>query len=145
MDDVVVKLVAAPDELEAATAVRRRVFVEEQGVPLEEEYDEYDAIAIHAAAVCQGRIIGTGRLFRHESGEGRIGRMAVDVAWRRQGVGGRLLEALEAEARRLKMPRVVLHAQTYVHEFYARHGYVPYGPRFMEAGIEHVAMRKELV
>lgn len=130
--------------MEGATEVRRRVFVEEQGVPPEEEYDAYDAVAVHVVAVHDGQVIGTGRLFRHESGEARIGRMAVDLKWRRRGVGGRLLAALEDQARLQQLGRVVLHAQTYVQEFYARHGYAPVGPFFMEAGIEHVAMWKDL-
>lgn len=141
---VVVKLVETPDELAGASAVRRRVFVEEQGVPVEEEYDAYDSVAVHAVAIDGGDVIGTGRLFTNDAGEAHIGRMAVDEKWRRLGIGGRVLEALEEEARRQKMGRVVLHAQTYVQQFYAKHGYTPHGPLFIEAGIEHVAMGKAL-
>lgn len=131
-------------ELAGAAAVRRRVFVEEQGVPLEEEYDAYDAVATHAVAVIDGQVIGTGRLFKDESGEGHVGRMAVDQRWRRGGIGSRVLEALEQEARRQRIDRIVLHAQTYVRMFYEAHGYTAVGPIFMEAGIEHVAMKKAL-
>lgn len=139
-----VKLVETPEELAGAAAVRRRVFVEEQGVPLEEEYDAYDAAAAHVVAIIEGRVIGTGRLFMDETGEAHIGRMAVDRRWRRNGIGSRVLDALEQEARRQRITRVVLHAQTYVQQFYATHGYAAEGPFFIEAGIEHVAMEKVL-
>lgn len=141
---IVVKLAETLAELEGAASVRRRVFVEGQGVPVEEEYDEYDAVAVHAIASAGEQVIGTGRLFKDESGKAHIGRMAVDEKYRRMGIGGRVLKALEDEARRQKMGRVVLHAQTYVQQFYAKHGYTPHGPLFMEAGIEHVAMGKAL-
>ena len=142
--ELIVKLVEGPDEMEGALAVRRRVFVEEQGVPPEEEYDEYDEVAVHAAAISAGSVIGTGRFYLLASGEARIGRMAVDRSWRRGGIGGRLLGLLESEALVQGLAHSVLHAQTYVQAFYAGHGYVPEGPVFLEAGIEHVAMRKVL-
>lgn len=142
--NVLVKLVDTREELTGAAAVRRRVFVEEQGVPLQEEYDAYDAVAVHAVALVDGQVIATGRLFTDEGGEAHIGRMAVDARWRRGGIGGRILEALEEEARRQKIRRIVLHAQTYVRQFYAAHGYAAEGPLFAEAGIEHIAMEKAL-
>jgi predicted GNAT family N-acyltransferase len=144
MEPVLIKLVANPEEMAAARAVRRRVFIEEQGVPPNEEYDEYDDQATHAVAIHAGQVVGTGRMYRDATGAARIGRMAVDGPWRRHDVGGRLLEALEAEARRLGIFRALLHAQTYVQQFYAGHGYLPEGDIFMEAGIEHVAMSKPL-
>ena len=142
--DVTVTLVETPEELEGARAVRRRVFVEEQGVPFEEEYDDYDAVCTHAVAIAGGAVIGTGRMFDQGSGEARIGRMAVDAAYRHRGVGRLVLQTLEAEARRQGLLRSVLHAQTYVQDFYLHLGYAPEGPLFMEAGIEHVTMCKEL-
>jgi len=142
--NVLVKLVDTREELAGAAAVRRRVFVEEQGVPLQEEYDAYDAVAVHAVALVDGQVIATGRLFTDEGGEAHIGRMAVDEKWRRVGIGGRVLRALEDEARRHNIQRAVLHAQTYVRQFYAVHGYTAKGPLFMEAGIEHIAMEKAL-
>ena len=142
--DVQVKVAQTEQEMEGARAVRRRVFIEEQGVPAEEEYDEHDGAAVHVVAVHDGAVIGTGRVFAQERGEARIGRMAVDLLWRRARVGSRLLTALEQEARRLGLGRAVLHAQKYVHAFYLGHGYAPEGPTFMEAGIEHVTMKKLL-
>ena len=70
--------------------------------------------------------------------------MAVDMAWRRRGIGSRILRILEEEEARRGMAEAVLHAQTYVKDFYAAHGYVEDGEPFEEAGIEHIMMRKRL-
>ena len=142
-EGLTVKLTETEEELEAAIGVRFRVFVAEQTVPAEEELDEQDAAATHAIAVCQGRVIGTGRVFYPDDGA-RIGRMAVDLEWRRLGVGDRLLRFLEEEARAQGSGACVLHAQEYVKAFYAAHGYTERGEVFLEAGIRHVEMRKEL-
>jgi predicted GNAT family N-acyltransferase len=133
---------------EGAMALRLRVFVGEQRVPEALERDEHDAAAHHVVAVGPGgEVVGTGRLLRQEGPAGpvaRVGRMAVDPAHRRDGIGARLLAALEAEARRRGLPEVELHAQCHVETFYARAGYVRAGEVFEEAGIEHVVMRKRL-
>ena len=130
--------------MEAALAVRMRVFVAEQSVPAEEELDDEDATATHAIAQHNGLVIGTGRLLIREEGACQIGRMAVDQLWRRQGVGGQLLLYLEQEARTQGMSQAMLHAQVYVKSFYAAHGYLERGEVFLEANIPHIEMRKEL-
>ena len=144
MTPVEVKLVETEAEMEAALAVRIRVFVAEQSVPAEEELDEEDATATHAIARHNGLVIGTGRLLIREEGTCQIGRMAVDQPWRRRGVGGQLLLYLELEARSQGMSHVMLHAQVYVKSFYAGHGYLEQGEVFLEAGIPHIEMRKEI-
>ena len=144
MEGLVVKLVESEDERRAAYAVRVRVFVQEQGVPYEEELDVEDKRATHAIAILDEKGVGTGRLVRDGAGEARVGRMAVDADWWGRGIGGRILEALEEAARGLGMAEAVLHAQTYVRGFYAGHGYVEEGEVFREVGIEHVRMRKRL-
>ena len=98
MTDVRVKLVETHHEMEACVDLRVRVFVDEQGSPPDEEIDEYDRPAVHAAAILDGRVIGTGRLYRPGSGETQIGRMAVDPAYRRRGIGSLLLSFLEEVA-----------------------------------------------
>ncbi len=130
--------------MEGAFAVRLRVFVQEQAVPAEEELDEEDATAIHAVAIEDGTVIGTGRLLLREEASAQIGRMAVEEPWRRQGVGGLLLQFLEEEARSAGVRRLMLHAQEYVKNFYAAHGYREHGGIFLEAGIRHIEMRKQL-
>ncbi len=121
-----------------------RVFVQEQQIPAEEELDEADNIAIHAIALHRGRAVGTGRLILREDGQAQIGRMAVDEDFRRQGTGGRILLFLEAEARARGCRRSLLHAQEYVKNFYAQHGYQEHGDTFLEVDIPHIEMRKEL-
>ncbi len=144
MDGVVLKLVETEAELEGAIAVRFRVFVAEQSISPEEELDEADATATHAVALHQGRVVGTGRLVRQDGASAQIGRMAVDQSWRRRGIGGQILRFLEDEARFQGMSSCVLHAQEYVKGFYAAHGYLERGELFLEAGIPHIEMRKEI-
>ena len=144
MVELIVKLVENEEEFEGAIGVRFRVFVAEQSIAPEEELDEEDATAIHAIALVQGQVVGTGRLVSREDGDGQVGRMAVDQPWRQQGIGGQILIFLEEEARILGMARCILHAQVHVKSFYASHGYLEYGGPFLEVDIPHVEMHKEL-
>ncbi len=121
--------------------VRETVFVHEQGVPAALEWDGSDTACHHVIARdAAGAPIGTGRL----TPDHRVGRMAVLSAWRGRGVGDALLLALLEQARALGWPEVSLHAQVSAEGFYARHGFVPQGRRFEEAGIEHQTMRRAL-
>ncbi|MBS3958575.1 MAG: GNAT family N-acetyltransferase [Xanthomonadaceae bacterium] len=122
-------------------AVREPVFVVEQQVPIEEEWDELDPHCRHVIARdAQDRPIGTGRL----TPERKIGRMAVLPEWRGRGVGAAILLALLDEARARGWPEVSLNAQTHALPFYAAHGFEAYGEEFLEAGIPHRRMRKSL-
>jgi predicted GNAT family N-acyltransferase len=119
-------------------SVREPVFVVEQKVPLELEWDELDPQCRHVIARDDAhRPIGTGRL----TPEHKIGRMAVLKEWRGRGVGEALLLALIEQARELGLPEVSLHAQVDAIGFYEKFGFVPYGERFEEAGIQHQSMR----
>lgn len=121
--------------------VRQQVFVHEQGVPSELERDALDPVCIHALAMdAQGRPIGTGRLLP----DGRIGRMAVLAGYRSHGVGAALLDTLVQAAAAAGLHQVTLHAQLPACDFYARHGFLPEGPSFEEAGILHRQMRRTL-
>lgn len=126
---------------DALRQVRDVVFVQEQQVPQALEHDALDPLCRHVIARdAQGQPIGTGRL----TPERKIGRMAVLPPWRGQGVGDALLLALLEQARQQHWPEVSLNAQVSAEAFYARHGFLPHGPRFLEAGIEHQAMRRRL-
>ena len=144
MEEVTVKLAERVAELEAAISLRFQVFVAEQSIAPEEELDEADAAATHAVALHQGKVVGTGRLVGTDATTVQIGRMAVDAAWRRRGIGGRILEFLEETARAQGARLGVLHAQEYVKEFYVARGYREHGETFLEVNIPHVEMRKEL-
>jgi predicted GNAT family N-acyltransferase len=122
-------------------AVRLAVFVVEQNIPEELEWDAMDAVSIHALAEdAGGTPIGCGRLLP----DGHIGRIAVLSDWRGRGVGAALLERLIAVARARGDTRVVLNAQEQAMPFYARFGFVPEGDAFMEADITHRAMARTL-
>lgn len=124
---------------EHARAIRWSVFIEEQQVPVELEWDEFDAPSWHAIAYDDaGTPVGTGRLLA----DGHIGRMAVMKAARGSGVGGAILEALMEKARELEYPELILNAQTVAAPFYERFGFVSEGEEFMEAGIPHRVMRR---
>ena len=121
----------------AASAIRQEVFVEEQRVPAELELDDYDAVSIHALALDGKTSLGTGRLLP----DGHIGRMAVRREVRGSGIGSKLLQALMQQAQQRGDSAVVLHAQLSAVGFYQHHGYTSEGDVFMDAGIEHIAMR----
>ncbi|MGO4330044.1 GNAT family N-acetyltransferase [Cupriavidus sp. 2TAF22] len=126
---------------ETARAIRYAVFVEEQGVPVELEWDEWDDVSWHALALAgDGSALATGRLLP----DGHIGRMAVLKAARGTGVGAKVLEALMAKAVELGYPELVLSAQSHAAPFYARVGFEQVGEPFDEVGIPHVEMRKSL-
>ncbi|MBA2238653.1 MAG: GNAT family N-acetyltransferase [Lysobacter sp.] len=117
--------------------VREAVFVQEQSVPPDLEWDELDPLCHHVLARDEaGLPIGTGRL----TPEHRIGRMAVLAPWRGQGVGDALLRVLLDRARSLGWRRVSLHSQASAVLFYVRHGFLPFGDPFVEAGIDHQSM-----
>ena len=123
-----------------ARQVRDAVFVTEQKVPRDIEWDEHDAVSRHVIARdTDGGAIGTGRLLAHGK-PGHLGRMAVMADWRGKGVGRALLERLLEEAVGQNMRHLALHAQTQASGFYRRFGFVEEGPEFMEAGIPHRTM-----
>ncbi|MFJ8136278.1 GNAT family N-acetyltransferase [Streptomyces sp. NPDC096013] len=150
----VVRVAEDPADREACFAVRKEVFVVEQGVAQEIEYDAYDAVATHVLAVREdGMPLGTGRLLHGEAaaaktggdlGVGSLGRLAVSKEARGLGVGVALVRAIEDAARARGLAAVDLHAQTHALGFYERLGYEAYGPEFPDAGIPHRAMRKTL-
>jgi predicted GNAT family N-acyltransferase len=122
---------------DALRRVRETVFVREQGVPVELEWDGLDPDCLHLLAETQdGQAIGTGRLLP----DGHLGRMAVLAPWRDRGVGKALLEGLIAAARRRGLARLALNAQTYAISFYAKMGFVVSGDEFIDAGIPHRRM-----
>ena len=135
----------APATLAEAMALRVRVFVGEQRVPLELEHDDDDARALHVTARLRGlgTLVATGRMV-HEGRFARIGRMAVDADWRGLGLGAALLVKLEQAAELAGFSQAMLHAQLHAEVFYARAGYARHGDEFDEAGIRHVEMRKVL-
>jgi YbgC/YbaW family acyl-CoA thioester hydrolase len=134
------------DELgREASAIRTAVFVEEQRIPAEMEWDVADATSVHAVAYNRfGLPLATGRLLQHVPGVAKIGRMAVSQSLRGSGVGRHVLEGLMKAARARGDREVLLHAQKSAAPFYARAGFVPRGAEFEEAGIPHIEMVRAL-
>jgi len=128
-----------------AQRIRTEVFVGEQRIPAELEWDDVDATALHAVAYNRlGQAVGTGRLMQQAPGVARIGRMAVHRAIRGSGVGQGLLETLLEAAARRGDREAMLHAQRSAEAFYAGLGFAPRGEPFDEAGIAHIEMSRGL-
>jgi len=120
--------------------VRRQVFGHEQGVAEAIDFDAQDPSAIHVVVQRDSRCVATGRMLR----DGHIGRLAVLKPYRGMGLGSVVLCALVDEAARLGLPLVHLGAQVHAVEFYRKLGFTEYGEPFVEAGIDHIAMRKAI-
>lgn len=128
-------------EESAIRAIRENVFIREQAVPEDLEWDGLDPVCTHLLAWNDfGQTIGTARMQPH----GIIGRMAVLEAWRGRGVGSALLRRLLQLAAQQGLSRVTLSAQTHALGFYDRAGFVAIGEPFMDAGILHRKMVKDL-
>lgn len=119
--------------------IRYQVFVEEQHVPEELEWDEFDNTSIHFLAFCRNLPVATARL----KPDGQIGRMAVLSEFRNYGIGSQLLKFVLETAIDKKFQSVYLHAQTQVTGFYKKYGFTEKGRIFMEANIPHQTMFKE--
>ena len=132
------------DGVEDAFDVRRDVFIEEQGVSEDEEMDGRDDDAAQFVAYDDRYPVGTARVRTPEDDVGKVERVAVRETYRRRGVGKALMERVEAWADDHGFETLKLHAQTHVEGFYADLGYETTSDVFEEAGIDHVAMRKEL-
>lgn len=134
--------ISNPVDLESAFAIRREVFVEEQHVSAEEEYDEFEDISTHFLARADGTPCGTARWRRTSNGV-KLERFAVLNAFRGLGVGKALVKAvLEDVFSQQPEPieRIYLHAQVTAMPLYASFGFVSIGPMFEEAGIQHYKM-----
>jgi len=130
---------------EPARALREQVFVVEQKIPAELEWDAADADAIHAVAFNRfGLPLATGRLTLQQGAPARIGRMATSHLLRSGGVGRRVLDALIDAASSRGVRELTLNAQTSAQGFYRRAGFAPHGAVFDEAGIPHIEMRRAL-
>ncbi|MBY0013947.1 GNAT family N-acetyltransferase [Paenibacillus typhae] len=140
--------VTTEEQLQMGLDIRKKVFVEEQRVPAEEEIDEYDVIGDqvhHLLVVEDGVPVAAGRLIYYKAGSAKMQRIAVHKEYRSKGYGRVLLMALEERARELGLVFSVLDAQCQAEDFYAKQGYeVISDEPFYDAGILHVRMQKKL-
>jgi len=129
-----------PDDKNVLSSIRRKVFIEEQKVPEDMEWDEYDTLSVHCIASDNGKAVGTGRLMSN----GQIGRIAVLKNYRGKGIGTAVLKFLIDQHRSRSSTPITLHAQTHAIDFYKNFGFVINGDEFDEAGIPHYEMILEV-
>ncbi|WP_172369875.1 GNAT family N-acetyltransferase [Sporosarcina jiandibaonis] len=139
-----VKIVTTSREKEDAFSVRRKVFVEEQGVPLSLELDELDETADHFVVYTENMPIGAGRIRESDSGIGKVERVCILPEYRGKRLGKLIMQALEDHATYKGFEKIVLNAQSYAIPFYEKIGYVITSPEFMDADIPHRTMEKTI-
>ncbi|MEW5550791.1 GNAT family N-acetyltransferase [Peribacillus frigoritolerans] len=141
------KRITTENDLKMAFHIRKEVFVEEQGFPLEFEFDEFDtlnALSEHILVYYNEKPVGTGRL-RVVDGLGKLERICILEPYRKFGLGKIILKTLEEIAMEQGITQVKLHGQTQAEGFYKKLGYQTSSDVFMEDGGPHLLMIKELV
>ena len=143
MDSKIITLVS---DLKQAFTIRIEVFVKEQGVPLEDEFDEFDTLnglSEHILVYYNEQPVGTGRV-RWVDGIGKLERICILEPYRKFGLGKVIINALEEIAEEKGVSQVKLHGQTQAEVFYKKLGYQTSSSMFIEDGIPHILMIKEL-
>lgn len=130
-------------DLDQVFNIRKTVFVEEQGVPLDNELDEYEDISNHILVYYENKPVATGRL-RIVDNIGKLERICVIIDYRKYGLGKLVVEGLEKLAREKGIKKTKLHAQVQAKGFYEKVGYIQVSEEFMEENIRHIAMTKDL-
>ena len=136
-------MASSDEELQHAISIRQSVFVEEQDVPIEEELDEFDSTATHFVLYTQNKPIGTGRC-RLIYNTMKVERICVLKSLRRSGAGKQIMLAIEHYAQNEGVSILKLDAQTHAEGFYQKLGYRTTSEEFLDAGIPHVSMTKNL-
>lgn len=140
------KKITLDEDLSAAFHIRKAVFVEEQGVPLEDEFDEFDRLdgnCQHILVYYDEKPVGTGRV-RVVDSLGKLERICILESYRKFGLGKVIIRALEEIAEGMGVSQVKLHGQTHAEGFYQKFGYQTSSDIFMEDGIPHILMIKNL-
>ena len=132
--------ISGTEDLSEPFAIRREVFIDEQGCPEAEEYDEFDVQAMHLVVYIDEVPAATGRIW-HDGKSLRIGRLAVKKKFRGQKIGDLALRLLIYKAFSSGAQTLEISAQTYIMPLYAKFGFKAYGEEFIEAGRPHMAMR----
>ncbi|MBS3199164.1 GNAT family N-acetyltransferase [Turicibacter bilis] len=143
---MIFKEINHPDDLNIAFQIRINVFVNEQGVPLEDELDEFDTLndsCHHILAYYQDQPVGTGRI-RFVDGVGKLERICILKDYRKFGLGKLIISGLESIAMEKGINKFKLHGQTHAEGFYQKLGYQTASEVFIEDGIPHLLMQKTL-
>ncbi len=139
-----VKIVKSEQQLQQAFEVRRKVFVEEQGVPEHIELDEFDATAIHFIVYNGDHVIAAARIREYEPKVGKVERVCVLPEFRGKRIGILIMNAIEEYAIEHNFTKLKLNAQSYAIPFYEKLNYEINSPEFLDAGIPHRTMEKSL-
>ena len=145
MKELTYKFVENETELKGAFEVRRQVFVEEQGVAGDLEFDEQDSEALHMVVKDGQGVVGTARVLFFTDNQAKLERIAVLKPLRRRGIGRGIISFLDEELQNRGVERVSLHAQCVAAAFYRSCGFEEIGSTFWEAGIKHIKMQKQIV
>ncbi|MGG0178914.1 GNAT family N-acetyltransferase [Gottfriedia acidiceleris] len=140
------KKIMNEEELKIAFAIRKDIFVKEQGVPLDDEFDQYDKLngdCEHILVHYNEQPVGTGRI-RFVDGVGKLERICILESFRKFGLGKNIIKALEEIAEEQGASQVKLHGQTHAEGFYKKLGYRTSSDVFIEDGIPHILMLKEI-
>lgn len=140
------KRITNDEDLQKAFAIRKEVFVKEQGVPLEDEFDRFDLLdgnCEHILVHYNDQAVGTGRV-RFVEGVGKLERICILEPYRNTGLGKIIIKTLEEIAEERGAFGVKLHGQLQAEGFYAKLGYQTSSDPFMEDGIPHVLMTKKV-
>lgn len=138
--NIKIRIASWDSDQDSLARIRRLVFIEEQNVPEDMEWDEYDDSATHFLISLDNKVIATARL----KTDGQIGRMAVLAEYRNKGIGSKLLQYVLLVAKQQKLKNVYLHAQVSAIAFYKKHGFTTCGHVFYEANIPHREMSKKI-
>jgi predicted GNAT family N-acyltransferase len=141
---VIVKKAVEQQEIEDVYKIRRIVFIDEQQVPEEEEYDEYEKEAVHIILYDDSRLPAAAGRYRVVDGIGKAERICVLKDYRKIGAGKAVMDKIEELAREQELSAVKLNAQTQAIPFYTKLGYEVVSEEFMDAGIPHRTMKKYL-
>jgi len=141
---MLVKTARTPEELQDVYRIRNEVFVEEQNVPPEEEIDEFDKTATHFIAYDEETPVAAARLRFTEDGYGKLERICVLKSQRGKSIGKKIMQKMEQKIIQQDFHKAKLNAQTHAQNFYQKLGYEVTTGEFMDAGIPHVTMIKEL-
>lgn len=139
------KKIMTEEDLSIAFEIRKEVFVKEQGVPLSEEFDEFDTLDTpckHILVYYNDQPVGTGRV-RFVDSYGKLERICILEPYRKYGLGKVIVKVLEEIAEENGVDKVKLHGQTHAEGFYHKLGYETTSDVFMEDGIPHVLMTKK--
>ncbi|KYG90846.1 GNAT family N-acetyltransferase [Metasolibacillus sp. FSL H7-0170] len=132
------------EQLQRAFDIRKKVFVEEQGVPIHLELDEYDKTSYHFIVTEGERTIAAARLREYEPLVGKVERVCVLNEYRGKRLGALLMEHIEQVAKEKNWKKLKLNAQSYAIPFYEKLQYTVTSPEFLDAGIPHRAMEKSI-